>query len=87
MVSGQNRFDTYAFRNLAEGLYDIDTRWYARGVTIDYAPGVKNLFNNDTEPLLTPGFWILPLYRELLDSACRNRPSAPSERGRGYTAW
>ena len=31
----------------------------------------------------TPGFWILPLYRELLNSARRNRPSAASERARG----
>ena len=38
-----------------------------------------------TEPLLTPGFWILPLYRELLNSASRNRPSAASERARGCT--
>eukprot|EP00434_Breviolum_minutum_P032451 symbB.v1.2.028696.t1/scaffold3068.1/size68108/2 len=43
------------------------------------------LFDNDTEPLLTPGFWILPLYRELLNSARRNRPSAASERARGCT--
>ena len=28
----------------------------------------KILFNNDTQPLLTPSFWILPLYRELLNS-------------------
>ena len=27
------------------------------------------LFDNDTEPLLTPGFWILPLCRELLNSS------------------
>ena len=45
----------------------------------------KILFDNDTEPLLTPGFWILPLYRELLNSARRNRPSAASERARGCT--
>ena len=34
---------------------------------------------------MTPGFWILPLYRELLNSARRNRPSAASERARGCT--
>ena len=45
----------------------------------------KILFDTDTEPLLTPGFWILPLYRELLNSASRNRPSAASERARGST--
>ena len=45
----------------------------------------KILFDNDTEPLLTPRFWILPLYRELLNSARRIRPSAASERARGCT--
>ena len=45
----------------------------------------KIQFANDTEPLLIPGFWILPLYRELLNSARRNRPSAASERARGCT--
>ena len=43
------------------------------------------LFNNDTQPLLTPKFWILPLYRKLLNSARRIRPSASSERARGCT--
>ena len=41
------------------------------------------LFDNDTDPLLTPRFWILPLYREC--STRRNRPSAASERARGCT--
>ena len=45
----------------------------------------KILFDTDTEPLLTPGFWLLPLYRELLNSASRHRPSAASERARGCT--
>ena len=45
----------------------------------------KILFDNDTQPLLTPSFWILPLYRELLNSARRIRPSAASERARGCT--
>ena len=178
VASDQDRFDAAyeAFRDLSEGLYDIDTRQCARGVTSDDAPGVKLsdghaklrelvhlprnwplarltiplgglskqvdrllegycfqilatnrdpdahngkiiqtathltlilaeyladtiawllrgildhaskiLFDNDTEPLLTPGFWILPLYRELLNSARRNRPSAASERARGCT--
>ena len=40
---------------------------------------------NDTQPLLTPSFWILPLYRELLNSVRRIRPSASSERARGCT--
>ena len=48
-------------------------------------PSVKILFDNDTQPLLTPSFWILPLYRELLNSARRIRPSASSERARGCT--
>ena len=178
VASDQDRFDAAyeAFRDLSEGLYDIDTRQYARGVTSDGAPGImlsdgqaklrelvhlprnwplarltiplgglskqvdrllegycfqilatnsdpdahhgkviqtathltlilaeyladtiawlmrsildhesKILFDTDTEPLLTPGFWILPLYRELLNSASRNRPSAASERARGST--
>ena len=43
VASDQDRFDAAkeAFRNLSEGLYDIDTRQYARGVTSDDAPGVK----------------------------------------------
>eukprot|EP00434_Breviolum_minutum_P044510 symbB.v1.2.039761.t1/scaffold6771.1/size17783/1 len=45
----------------------------------------KILFDNDTQLLLTPKFWILPLYRELLNSARRIRPSASSERARGCT--
>ena len=178
VASDQDRFDAAyeAFRDLSGGLYDIDTRQYARGVTSDDAPGIllsdgqaklrelvhlprnwplarltiplgglskqvdrlfegycfqilatnsvpdahhgkiiqtathltlilaeyladtiawlmrsildhesKILFDTDTEPLLTPGFWILPLYRELLNSASRNRPSAASERARGST--
>ena len=178
VASDQDRFDAAyeAFRDLSEGLYDIDTRQYARGATSDDAPGIilsdgqvklrelvhlprnwplarltiplgglskqidrllegycfqilatnrdpdahhgkviqtatrltlilaeyladtiawlmrsildhesKILFDTDTEPLLTPGFWILPLYRELLNSASRNRPSPASERARGST--
>ena len=40
--SDQDRFDAAyeAFRDLSEGLYDIDTRQYARGVTSDDAPGI-----------------------------------------------
>ena len=42
VASDQNRFDAAyeAFRDLSEGLYDIDTRQYARGVTSDDAPGI-----------------------------------------------
>ena len=176
VASDQDRFDAAyeAFRDLSEGLYDIDARQYARGVTSDDVCGIllndgqvqlrelvhlprnwplarltiplgglskqvdrllegycfqilatnrdpdahhgkviqtathstlllahyladtiawlmrsildhesKILFDTDTEPLLTPGFWILPLYRELLNSASRNRPSPASERARG----
>ena len=56
--------------------------WLMRSI-LDHAS--KILFDNDTEPLLTPGFWILPLYRDLLNSARRKRPSAASERARGCT--
>ena len=66
---------------LAEYLADT-IAWLMRSI-LDNA--TKILFDNDTEPLLTPGFWILPLYRELLNSARRNRPSAASERARGCT--
>ena len=45
----------------------------------------KILFDNDTEPLLTPGFGSCLFHRELLNSARRNRPSAVSERARGCT--
>ena len=54
-----------------------------RGI-LDHA---SDLFNNNTEPLFTPGFWILPLCRELLNSACRNRPSAASEIFFEFMPW
>ena len=43
MASNQDKFDaaSEAFRDLFEGLYDIDTGHCARGVTSDDAPGVK----------------------------------------------
>ena len=43
VASDQDRFDAAyeAFRDLSEGLYDIDTRQCARGVTSNDAPGVK----------------------------------------------
>ena len=66
---------------LAEYLADT-IAWLMRSI-LDHAS--KILFDNDTQPLLTPSFWILPLYRELLNSARRIRPSASSERARGYT--
>ena len=63
--------------------YVADTiAWLMRSI-LDHAS--KILFDNDTQPLLTPSFWILPLYRELLNSARRIRPSAASERARGCT--
>ena len=40
----------------------------------------KILFDNDTLLLLTPKFWILPLYRELLNSARHISASPSSER-------
>ena len=46
---------------------------------------VSKIFDNDTQLLLTPKFWILPLYLELLNSARRIRPSSSSERARGCT--
>ena len=66
---------------LAEYLADT-IAWLMQSI-LDHAS--KILFDNDTQPLLTPSFWILPLYRELLNSARRIRPSAASERARGCT--
>ena len=66
---------------LAEYLADT-IAWLMRSV-LDHPS--KILFDNDTQPLLTPKFWILPLYRELLNSARRIRPSPSSERARGCT--
>ena len=45
MTFDQNRFDTTyeAFRDLAEGLYDIDLTRYSRSVTSEDAPGVQLL--------------------------------------------
>ena len=63
---------------LAECLADT-IAWLMRSI-LDHAS--KILFDNDTKPLLTPN---LPLYRELLNSARRIRPSASSERARGCT--
>ena len=52
---------------LAEYLADT-VAWLMRSI-LDHAS--KILFDTDTEPLLTPGFWFLPLYMELLNSASR----------------
>ena len=69
--------------SLGSWLSTADTiAWLMRSI-LDHAS--KILFDNDTQPLLTPSFWILPLYRELLNSARRIRPSAASERARGCT--
>ena len=45
VASDQDRFDTAyeAFRDLAEGLYNIDLTRYSRGVTSEDAPGVQLL--------------------------------------------
>ena len=47
VASDQDRFDTAyeAFRDLAEGLYDIDLTRYSRGVTSEDAPGVQLLMD------------------------------------------
>eukprot|EP00434_Breviolum_minutum_P033671 symbB.v1.2.029795.t1/scaffold3289.1/size59672/4 len=57
--------------------YLADTMWLMRSI-LGHASQI--LFDNDTQALLTPKFWILPLYRELLNSAHRIRPSTSSER-------
>ena len=66
---------------LAEYLADT-VAWLMRSI-LDHAS--KILFDNDTQLLLTPKFWILPLYRELLNSARRIRPRPSSKRARGCT--
>ena len=66
---------------LAEYLADT-IAWLMRSI-LGHAS--KILFDNDTQLLLTPKFWILPLYREFLNSARRIRPSPSSERARGCT--
>ena len=66
---------------LAEYLADT-IAWLMRSILNH---GSKILFDTDTEPLLSPSFWMLPLYKELLNSASRNRPSAASQRARGST--
>ena len=66
---------------LAEYLADT-LAWLMRSIL---EHDTKILCDKDTQLLLTPKFWILPLYRELLNSARRNRPSPSSERARGCT--
>ena len=66
---------------LAEYLADT-IAWLMRSI-LSHAS--KILFDKDTQLLLTPKFWILPLYREFLNSARRIRPSPSSERARGCT--
>ena len=56
---------------LAEYLADT-IAWLMRSIL---EHGTKILFDKDTQLLLTPKFWILPLYREFLNSARRIRPS------------
>ena len=42
----------------------------------------KVLYDPETEVLFLPQFWILPIYRELLNTASRCRPSRASELSR-----
>ena len=39
----------------------------------------KVLYDPESEVLFLPQFWLLPIYRELLNTASRNRPSRDSE--------
>ena len=66
---------------LAEYLADT-IAWLMRSIL---GHDSKILFDKDTQLLLTPKFWVLPLYREFLSSARRIRPSPSSERARGCT--
>ena len=66
---------------LAEYLADT-IAWLMRSIL---GHDSKILFDKDTQLLLTPKFWVLPLYREFLNSARRIRPSPSSERARGCT--
>ena len=66
---------------LAEYLSDT-IAWLMRSILSHES---KILFDKDIQLLLTPKFWLLPLYRELLNSARRIRPSPASERARGCT--
>ena len=66
---------------LAEYLADT-IAWLMRSIL---GHDSKILFDKDTQVLLTPKFWLLPLYREFLNSARRIRPSPASERARGCT--
>ena len=62
---------------LAEYLADT-IAWLMRSIL---GHDSKILFDKDTQLLLTPKFWVLPLYREFLNSARRIRPSPSSARG------
>ena len=66
---------------LAEYLADT-IAWLMRSIL---GHDSKILFDKDTQLLLTPKFWLLPLYREFLNSARRIQPSLSSERARGCT--
>ena len=39
----------------------------------------KVLYDPETEPLFLPIFWFYPIYREMLNSASRHRPSKSME--------
>ena len=43
----------------------------------------KVLYDPETEPLFLPLFWFYPIYRELLNTASRHRPSKYMELRRG----
>ena len=66
---------------LAEYLADT-IAWLMRSIL---GHDSKILCDEDTQQLLTPKFWVLPLYRELQNSARRIRPSPSSQRARGCT--
>ena len=67
-ASDQDRFDTAyeAFRDLAEGLYDIDLTRYSRGVTSEDAPGVQLLNGQEKlqELVHLPRTWVKRMKEE-----------------------
>ena len=47
----------------------------------------KVLYDPETEVLFLPQFWLFPIYRELLNTASRNRPSKDSEVRKKSCQW
>ena len=86
MAFDQDRFDTAyeAFRDLAEGLYDIDLTRYSRGVTSEDAPGVQLLNGQEKlqELVHLPRTW--PLARLTIPLAGLSKQIDPRSRG---TQW